>query len=46
MIGRMLDVNILKRVLRYVIRKFLGFVIGMDIGVSIWFVSNNFIFFN
>lgn len=46
MIGRMLDVNILKRVLRYVIRKSLGFVIGMDIGVSIWFVSNNFIFFN
>lgn len=46
MIGRMLDVNILKKVLRYVFRKFLGFVIGMDIGVSIWFVSNNFIFFN
>ncbi len=46
MTGRTLDVNTLKRASRHVIRKSSGLVIGMDIGASTWFASNNLTPFN
>ncbi|MCQ2751003.1 outer inflammatory protein OipA [Helicobacter pylori] len=46
MTGRTLDSNTLKRASRHVIRKSSGLVIGMDIGASTWFASNNLTPFN
>ncbi len=46
MTGRTLDANTLKRASRHVIRKSSGLVIGMDIGASTWFASNNLAPFN
>ncbi|WQW62995.1 outer inflammatory protein OipA [Helicobacter pylori] len=46
MTGRTLDVNTLKRASRHIIRKSSGLVIGMDIGASTWFASNNLTPFN
>ncbi|MCQ2889682.1 outer inflammatory protein OipA [Helicobacter pylori] len=46
MTGRTLDANTLKRASRHVIRKSSGLVIGMDIGASTWFASNNLTPFN
>ncbi|EJB70748.1 outer inflammatory protein OipA [Helicobacter pylori] len=46
MTGRTLDANTLKRASRHIIRKSSGLVIGMDIGVSTWFASNNLTPFN
>ncbi len=39
--SRTLDANALERMSRRVFRKSLGLVIGMDIGASTWFSSNN-----
>lgn len=39
--SRTLDANALKKASRHVFRKSLGLVIGMDIGASTWFSSNN-----
>lgn len=46
MTGRTLDANTLKKASRHVIRKSSGLVIGMDIGASTWFASNNLTPFN
>ncbi|OPG46901.1 outer inflammatory protein OipA [Helicobacter pylori] len=46
MTGRTLDVDTLKRASRHIIRKSSGLVIGMDIGASTWFASNNLTPFN
>ncbi len=46
MTGRTLDANTLKRASRHTIRKSSGLVIGMDIGASTWFASNNLTPFN
>ncbi|RVY08024.1 outer membrane protein [Helicobacter pylori] len=46
MTGRTLDANILKRASRHVIRKSSGLVIGMELGASTWFASNNLTPFN
>ncbi|MGT0105338.1 outer inflammatory protein OipA [Helicobacter pylori] len=46
MTGRTLDANTLKKVSRHVFRKSSGLVIGMDIGASTWFASNNLTPFN
>ncbi|OOC17117.1 hypothetical protein BV499_05125 [Helicobacter pylori] len=46
MTGRTLDANTLKRASRHVFRKSSGLVIGMDIGASTWFASNNLTPFN
>ncbi|MGN8428569.1 outer inflammatory protein OipA [Helicobacter pylori] len=46
MTGRTLDADTLKRASRHVIRKSSGLVIGMDIGASTWFASNNLTPFN
>ncbi|MGL2841524.1 outer inflammatory protein OipA [Helicobacter pylori] len=46
MTGRTLDANTLKRASRHIIRKSSGLVIGMDIGASTWFASNNLTPFN
>ncbi|WP_240461235.1 outer inflammatory protein OipA [Helicobacter pylori] len=46
MTGRTLDANTLKRASRHIIRKYSGLVIGMDIGASTWFASNNLTPFN
>ncbi|PUD67731.1 outer membrane protein, partial [Helicobacter pylori] len=44
--GRTLDANTLKKASRHIIRKSSGLVIGMDIGASTWFASNNLTPFN
>ncbi|WP_414601133.1 outer membrane protein [Helicobacter pylori] len=41
MTGRTLDANTLKKASRHIFRKSSGLVIGMDIGASTWFASNN-----
>ncbi len=41
MTGRTLDANTLKRASRHIIRKSSGLVIGMELGASTWFASNN-----
>ncbi|MGL2530622.1 outer inflammatory protein OipA [Helicobacter pylori] len=46
MTGRTLDADTLKRASRHIIRKSSGLVIGMDIGASTWFASNNLAPFN
>ncbi len=46
MTGRTLDANTLKRASRHVIRKSSGLVIGMELGASTWFASNNLTPFN
>ncbi|NHB48096.1 outer membrane protein [Helicobacter pylori] len=46
MTGRTLDANTLKRASRHIFRKSSGLVIGMDIGASTWFASNNLTPFN
>lgn len=46
MTGRTLDTDTLKRASRHIIRKSSGLVIGMDIGASTWFASNNLTPFN
>ncbi len=46
MTGRTLDANILKKVSRHVFRKSSGLVIGMELGGSTWFASNNLTPFN
>ncbi|MBH0255730.1 outer inflammatory protein OipA [Helicobacter pylori] len=46
MTGRTLDANTLKKASRHIFRKSSGLVIGMDIGASTWFASNNLIPFN
>ncbi|NHB31980.1 outer membrane protein [Helicobacter pylori] len=46
MTGRTLDANTLKRASRHIIRKSSGLVVGMDIGASTWFASNNLTPFN
>ncbi|MCQ2916230.1 outer inflammatory protein OipA [Helicobacter pylori] len=46
MTGRTLDANTLKKASRHTIRKSSGLVIGMDIGASTWFASNNLTPFN
>ncbi len=46
MTGRTLDAGTLKKASRHVIRKSSGLVIGMDIGASTWFASNNLTPFN
>ncbi|ANH45428.1 outer inflammatory protein OipA [Helicobacter pylori] len=46
MTGRTLDANTLKKASRHVFRKSSGLVIGMDIGGSTWFASNNLTPFN
>ncbi|MCQ2863047.1 outer inflammatory protein OipA [Helicobacter pylori] len=46
MTGRTLDANTLKKASRHIIRKSSGLVIGMDIGASTWFASNNLTPFN
>ncbi|GAA7645267.1 outer inflammatory protein OipA [Helicobacter pylori] len=46
MTGRTLDANTLKRASRHIVRKSSGLVIGMDIGASTWFASNNLTPFN
>ncbi len=46
MTGRTLDANTLKRASRHVIRKSSGLVIGMELGGSTWFASNNLTPFN
>ncbi|WP_033760274.1 outer inflammatory protein OipA [Helicobacter pylori] len=46
MTGRTLDADTLKRASRHIIRKSSGLVIGMDIGASTWFASNNLTPFN
>lgn len=46
MTGRTLDVNTLKKASRHVFRKSSGLVIGMELGASTWFASNNLTPFN
>ncbi|WP_100978572.1 outer inflammatory protein OipA [Helicobacter pylori] len=46
MTGRTLDANTLKRASRHIIRKSSGLVIGMELGASTWFASNNLTPFN
>ncbi|RKV31085.1 outer inflammatory protein OipA [Helicobacter pylori] len=46
MTGRTLDANTLKKASRHVIRKSSGLVIGMELGGSTWFASNNLTPFN
>ncbi|MFP6146177.1 outer inflammatory protein OipA [Helicobacter pylori] len=46
MTGRTLDANTLKKASRHVFRKSSGLVIGMELGGSTWFASNNLIPFN
>lgn len=46
MTGRTLDANTLKKASRHVFRKSSGLVIGMELGGSTWFVSNNLTPFN
>ncbi|QJW30080.1 outer inflammatory protein OipA [Helicobacter pylori] len=46
MTGRTLDANTLKKASRHIFRKSSGLVIGMDIGASTWFASNNLTPFN
>ncbi|NHB15522.1 outer inflammatory protein OipA [Helicobacter pylori] len=46
MTGRTLDANTLKRASRHVFRKSSGLVIGMELGGSTWFASNNLTPFN
>ncbi|MGN8461480.1 outer inflammatory protein OipA [Helicobacter pylori] len=46
MTGRMLDANTLKKASRHVFRKSSGLVIGMELGGSTWFASNNLTPFN
>ncbi|WRB67645.1 outer membrane protein [Helicobacter pylori] len=46
MTGRTLDANTLKKVSRHIFRKSSGLVIGMELGASTWFASNNFTPFN
>ncbi|GAA8062423.1 outer inflammatory protein OipA [Helicobacter pylori] len=46
MTGRTLDANTLKRASRHVFRKSSGLVIGMELGASTWFASNNLTPFN
>ncbi|RVY10116.1 outer inflammatory protein OipA [Helicobacter pylori] len=46
MTGRTLDANILKKASRHVFRKSSGLVIGMELGASTWFASNNLTPFN
>nr|WP_121028994.1 outer inflammatory protein OipA [Helicobacter pylori] len=41
MTGRTLDANTLKKASRHVLRKSSGLVIGMELGGSTWFASNN-----
>lgn len=41
MTGRTLDANTLKKASRHVFRKSSGLVIGMELGASTWFASNN-----
>ncbi len=46
MTGRTLDADTLKKASMHVFRKSSGLVIGMDIGASTWFASNNLTPFN
>ncbi len=46
MTGRTLDANTLKKASRHVFRKYSGLVIGMELGGSTWFASNNLTPFN
>nr|WP_120923301.1 outer inflammatory protein OipA [Helicobacter pylori] len=46
MTGRTLDANTLKKASRHVFRKSSGLVIGMELGASTWFSSNNLTPFN
>ncbi|RVY60012.1 outer inflammatory protein OipA [Helicobacter pylori] len=46
MTGRTLDANVLKKASRHVFRKSSGLVIGMELGASTWFASNNLTPFN
>ncbi|RKV01985.1 outer inflammatory protein OipA [Helicobacter pylori] len=46
MTGRTLDANTLKKASRHVFRKSSGLVIGMELGGSTWFASNNLTPFN
>ncbi|WQR79751.1 outer inflammatory protein OipA [Helicobacter pylori] len=46
MTGRTLDADTLKRASRHIIRKSSGLVIGMELGASTWFASNNLTPFN
>ncbi|GAA8169923.1 outer inflammatory protein OipA [Helicobacter pylori] len=46
MTGRTLDANTLKRASRHVFRKSSGLVVGMELGASTWFASNNLTPFN
>ncbi len=46
MTGRTLDANTLKKTSRHVFRKSSGLVIGMELGGSTWFASNNLTPFN
>ncbi|QQX46667.1 outer inflammatory protein OipA [Helicobacter pylori] len=46
MTGRTLDANTLKKASRHIIRKSSGLVIGMELGASTWFASNNLTPFN
>ncbi|KAA8891338.1 outer membrane beta-barrel protein, partial [Helicobacter pylori] len=44
--SRTLDTDTLKRASRHIIRKSSGLVIGMELGASTWFASNNLTPFN
>ncbi len=46
MTGRTLDASTLKKASRHVFRKSSGLVIGMELGASTWFASNNLTPFN
>ncbi|KEY39764.1 membrane protein [Helicobacter pylori] len=46
MTGRTLDADTLKKASRHIIRKSSGLVIGMELGASTWFASNNLTPFN
>ncbi|WQU18420.1 outer inflammatory protein OipA [Helicobacter pylori] len=46
MTGRTLDADTLKKASRHVFRKSSGLVIGMELGASTWFASNNLTPFN
>ncbi|RVZ40429.1 outer inflammatory protein OipA [Helicobacter pylori] len=46
MTGRTLDANTLRKASRHVFRKSSGLVIGMELGASTWFASNNLTPFN
>lgn len=46
MTGRTLDADTLKRASRHIIRKSSGLVVGMELGASTWFASNNLTPFN